>query len=70
MKRTLANTGCVNVSLMSAKAEDQLEHMLMQFGRIYQAGVTVNVAELYPPLPMPVSLELRHVPCKDSRSPW
>jgi acyl transferase domain-containing protein len=59
IKRTLANTGCVNVSLMSAKADDQLEHMLMQLGRIYQAGVTVNVGELYPPLLMPVRLEIK-----------
>lgn len=54
MKRTLATT-CVNISLMSNKVDDKVENFLIQLAKVYQSGVSVNIHELYPPVPLPVS---------------
>jgi fatty acid synthase len=53
IKRTLA-TSCTNVALMSRSADDKLENTLTQLAKLYEAGLDVNVQELYAPVALPV----------------
>lgn len=55
LKRTLPTT-CTNIGLMSMKAEYQLESFLQQIGKLYQAGASVDVSQLYPSVSYPVRI--------------
>ncbi len=35
-------------------AKNEVEGLLMALGKIYQAGVTINIREIYPQVPYPV----------------
>ena len=39
---------------MKADPDKQLEYFLQQIGKLYEAGASVDVSELYPPVMFPV----------------
>uniref|UniRef100_A0A1I7ZWW4 Fatty acid synthase n=1 Tax=Steinernema glaseri TaxID=37863 RepID=A0A1I7ZWW4_9BILA len=53
LRRSLQKT-CTNVGLMTSRSEDPLESFLKELGRIYQAGVNINIAKLFPAVTLPV----------------
>ncbi|TMS37085.1 hypothetical protein L596_004095 [Steinernema carpocapsae] len=52
LRRSLQKT-CTNVGMMTNRTEDHLESFLQALGKIYQAGVNIRIAKLFPSVNMP-----------------
>ncbi|GMR46683.1 hypothetical protein PMAYCL1PPCAC_16878, partial [Pristionchus mayeri] len=53
LRRTL-DKNVINIGMMNMRAENEMETFLDAVGKIYQAGVSINIDKLYPEVSYPV----------------
>ncbi|EEZ97866.2 fatty acid synthase [Tribolium castaneum] len=66
LKRSV-KSGCTNVSLTQRGSNSGVEFLLSAFGKLYLAGLDMDISKLFPPVEYPVS---RGTPCLANLSHW